>query len=343
MARFCAFLRVFFFAFLCISVLFFLPKWPAEKRNFAHNRAKMCKKRFYAIPPLVIPPFACHRFTGVSGPSGPEFSPKKSKERSFRGRPKSSREFSKTSKNTYRERKKHIKKKTRKQNFHGIVPGFLGGILFMCFFLPLRNDPKKTHKQNFGTHPIPGQSRKFVYVYVFFLSPNLGVVLWGTGGILFREYCFGEENSLSSAANSVSSARNSVSSRVCTQIIGRKELTEFGPRNSVSPKKTHCSPCAPAEARRWNFFDFSQGNLENVVGNLEGILRDFFLTHRTEAQNFRGKFRSIFRKKIRSFKKIFRAKFTLQTCRLNSLSSVFEAVLSETVFGPSPILSNRKF
>ena len=39
---------------------------------------------------------------------------------------------------------------------------------------------------------------------------------WGTGGILFREYCFGEENSLSSAANSVSSARNSVSSRLHT-------------------------------------------------------------------------------------------------------------------------------
>ena len=38
----------------------------------------------------------------------------------------------------------------------------------------------------------------------------------GTGGILFREYCFGEENSLSSAANSVSSARNSVSSRLHT-------------------------------------------------------------------------------------------------------------------------------
>ena len=28
---------------------------------------------------------------------------------------------------------------------------------------------KKTHKQNFGTHPVPGQSRGFVYVYVFFL------------------------------------------------------------------------------------------------------------------------------------------------------------------------------
>ena len=42
----------------------------------------------------------------------------------------------------------------------------------MCFFSPIRNDPKKTHKQNVGTHPVPGQSRKFVYVYVyvFFLS-----------------------------------------------------------------------------------------------------------------------------------------------------------------------------
>ena len=38
------------------------------------------------------------------------------------------------------------------------------------------------------------------------------IFLWETGGILFREYCFGGENSLSSAANSVSSARNSVSS-----------------------------------------------------------------------------------------------------------------------------------
>ena len=29
------------------------------------------------------------------------------------------------------------------------------------------------------------------------------------------------------------------------------------------------------------FFYFSQGNLENLVGNLEGIFRGFFLTHRT--------------------------------------------------------------
>ena len=33
-----------------------------------------------------------------------------------------------------------------------------------------------------------------------------------TGGILFREYCFGGENSLSSSPNSVSSVGNSVSS-----------------------------------------------------------------------------------------------------------------------------------
>ena len=56
-----------------------------------------------------------------------------------------------------------------------------------------------------------------------------------------------------------------------------------------------------------------------IVGNLEGIFRGFFLTHRTKAQKFRGKFRSIFRTKIRGSKKIFRAKFTLQTCHLNKI------------------------
>ena len=39
--------------------------------------------------------------------------------------------------------KKHIKKKTRKQNFHGIVPGFWGGFCLCVFFSPIRNDPKK--------------------------------------------------------------------------------------------------------------------------------------------------------------------------------------------------------
>ena len=58
------------------------------------------------------------------------------------------------------------------------------------------------------------------------------------------------------------------------------------------------------------------------MGNLEGIFRGFFLTHRTKAQKFRGKFRNIFRKKIRGSKKIFRAKFTLQTCHLKPFQSL---------------------
>ena len=64
------------------------------------------------------------------------------------------------------------KEKTRKQNVHGIVPGFfLGGDFVYVFLSPIRNKKKThTHKQNFGTHPVPGQSRKFVYVYVFLLS-----------------------------------------------------------------------------------------------------------------------------------------------------------------------------
>ena len=43
-----------------------------------------------------------------------------------------------------------------------------GGGLCLCIFLPHMERPEKTHKQDFGTHPVPGQSRKFVYVHVFF-------------------------------------------------------------------------------------------------------------------------------------------------------------------------------
>ena len=39
----------------------------------------------------------------------------------------------------------------------------------MCFSLPSGMAPSK-HMNNFSTHPVPGQSRKFVYVYVFCLS-----------------------------------------------------------------------------------------------------------------------------------------------------------------------------
>ena len=75
---------------------------------------------------------------------------------------------------------------------------------------------RKKHINKFlAPPPVPGQSRKFVYVYVFFLSLIvIAAPLWqgtksrfaknmvcatpilGTGGILFREHCFGRENSL---------------------------------------------------------------------------------------------------------------------------------------------------
>ena len=92
--------------------------------------------------------------------------------------------------------------------------------------------------------------------------------------------------------------------------------------------------CAPAEARRGILFDFSQGNLENLVGNLEEIFRGFFLTHRTKAQKFQGKFWSIFRKKIRGSKKIFRAKFTLQTCHLSKSIRCVKRRTKSVKFGP---------
>ena len=55
--HFCAFLRF----CVCVSARISLPQWAAEKHKFAQNSAKLCKKRFYAIPPLVIPLFARHR------------------------------------------------------------------------------------------------------------------------------------------------------------------------------------------------------------------------------------------------------------------------------------------
>ena len=47
------------------------------------------------------------------------------------------------------------------------------------------------------------------------------VSLLGMGGILFRGYCFGGENSLGSAPNSASSAKKKTRCvGLCTQIIG---------------------------------------------------------------------------------------------------------------------------
>ena len=56
----CAEWRVFahFCAFLHFFVHFCVPKWPAEKRKFAHNRAKMCKKALLCNTPFSYTPFS---------------------------------------------------------------------------------------------------------------------------------------------------------------------------------------------------------------------------------------------------------------------------------------------
>ena len=62
------------------------------------------------------------------------------------------------------------------------------------------------------------------------------------GGILFREYCFGEENSLSFTANSVSSAKGSVSSLWHTN--NRLRGTHWARSPELSePQKTHWVRC----------------------------------------------------------------------------------------------------
>ena len=99
------------------------------------------------------------------------------------------------------------------------------------------------------------------------------------------------------------------------------ELPPFIPlpgstRDSTADPLRH--PCLRScRSSSVNFFGFFAGKFGKFSGKFGGNFRDFFLTHRTKAQTFRGKFRSIFRKKIRSSKKIFRANFTLQTCHLN--------------------------
>ena len=89
------------------------------------------------------------------------------------------------------------------------------------------------------------------------------------------------------------------------------------------------------------FFWFFAGKFGKFGRNFGGSFAGFFLTHRIKAQKFRGKFRGIFRKKIRSSNKIFRAKFTLQTCHLNDV--LFAGVLrGNTIRGNTTRNSERK-
>ena len=52
--------------------------------------------------------------------------------------------------------------------FTGLSRDLWGDFIYVSFPPHKKWHEKSTHKHIFGTHPNPGQSRKFVYVYVFF-------------------------------------------------------------------------------------------------------------------------------------------------------------------------------
>ena len=80
--------------------------------------------------------------------------------------------------------KKHIKKKTQKQKFHGIVPEFSGDFVYVLF-LPHKEWPQKTHEQLFGTHS-PGTNPANLFMFICFSFPD-----FKPGGTLFvRELIF---------------------------------------------------------------------------------------------------------------------------------------------------------
>ena len=79
-----------------------------------------------------------------------------------------------------RKRKNNKEQKHINKIFTGLSRDFGENFVYV-FFSPIRNDPKqKKHINKFlAPTPVPGQSRKFVYVYVFFLSLNKSVDLNG--------------------------------------------------------------------------------------------------------------------------------------------------------------------
>ena len=90
------------------------------------------------------------------------------------------------------------------------------------------------------------------------------------------EYCFGGENSLSSAANVLSSRWV----RLCIQIIGWEELTECSPRNSVRAKNNHWAqrlkPCSP------KLYSARLRILEGFLAVLGGVF--YFMENQTRSK-----------------------------------------------------------
>ena len=79
------------------------------------------------------------------------------------------------------ERKKHIKKKTHKQNFQGIVPGFWGGSCLCVFSSP----QGMTRKKHINKNLPPTQSRDnpaHLFMFMSFSFPEIGCTPKGSYG-----------------------------------------------------------------------------------------------------------------------------------------------------------------
>ena len=102
--------------------------------------------------------------------------------------------------------------------------------------------------------------------------------------------------------------------------IGDRTVWLWGSASQLKLGSDHVDPIMLARvlAREWALWaDQQTQELDRVIhGNFGGNFAGFFLTHRIKAQKIRGKFRAFFIRKSVAQTKIFRAKFTLQTCTL---------------------------
>ena len=94
------------------------------------------------------------------------------------------------------------------------------------------------------------------------------------------------------------------------------------------------SPCAPAEARRWIFFDVSQGDLENLVGNLEGIFRDFFWPTEQRLKKFGENFGAFFIRRFVARKKSFVQNSLCRRATLTMLAKTFRQTMAHNETSP---------
>ena len=157
------------------------PKFSAVFLLFSTFSPNFCVvslcQRFFIFFPSCSANFCC--FAPVFHPFSAEFS----RSQMFLKRPPSFRPVFPIFHPISPKNKRGVcrRKKTRKQYFQEIVPGFSGDFVYVLFH-PQNERTPRTRKHIFATHPIRWQSPKVVDVYVFFL--RLGVLMYYTIGIV---------------------------------------------------------------------------------------------------------------------------------------------------------------